>query len=140
MEMFVESQVVTPSYSMLTLTDEYMPLLTDGPSNTIRKLSEKYENMMPGQMVEMTYVPAEYVTEDGKVVEGAILATERLTVSGVVIAPYQQIIAHHLFMNHGALADQATDHFEKIGKTREFFEKCYGEVNDLDMYMAIYFA
>lgn len=108
---------------METLTDTYLPL-TGGGHNTIRKASDKYLEMRPGEVVEMRYGPI------GKNGEVATLAREKLAVCSVAIGTYADIIKHHLYANHGDMTPT---------EARAFFEECYGEFEDDAEFVAIYF-
>lgn len=111
-------------YEMLTI-GEYQPLAGQG-FNTIRKFSFKYTNIKPGDEVRMVYTTE--LDEDDT--PKKVLATEILTVTAVILAPYETIIRHHARTNHGETSPQAL---------REVFEKCYPGFKDDDAFMAIYF-
>ena len=112
---------------MVTVTDKYddTQSLAGTGQNTIRKASDKYRAMRPGDVVQMDFGPA-----DAEGVDIVIHATEYLTVTSVVIAPYADIMNIHHAMNHGAM-DEDTMH--------EFLKKCYGDFTNSTEFVAVYF-
>lgn len=78
---------------METITDQYVfNSLAGGGQNTIRKLSEKYETIGPGDVVLMEY---------RKAVGEPALAVEKLVVASVAVAPLEVIVVEHGGNNHG---------------------------------------
>lgn len=110
-------------FRMVTVTDKYLPLA--GGGNTMRKVSDKYRSMRPGDTVQMDYGPA-----DAEKVDIVVKATEHLEVASVVFGPYADVMGNHAYANHG---DASPD------ELHAFFVECYGELADDVEFMAIYF-
>ncbi len=111
-------------YTMETIGN-YWPLVNHG--NTIRKMSDKYIDIQPGDTVTMIYRPFE---------GGVVLAKERLSVRAVVIGPFEEMVYYHWENNHSADRDAVLD-MEVIYKT---FENLYGPFDSVhDDFVVIYF-
>lgn len=84
--------------------------------NTIRKASDKYDDLHPVETVRMIYTSA--VDDEGKHVD--VLGVEELTVVGVARAPFTEIVMRHTERNHAfgegldetGLLDHLTDLYD----------------------------
>lgn len=112
-------------HRMVTVTDKYMPLTGSG-RNTIRKMSDKYRDMRPGDTVSMDYGPA-----DAEKVDIEPFAREELVVASMAVASFKNILLYHVHSNHGETwwPDDM----------RKFFVDCYGDFEDDTEFVAIYF-
>ncbi len=104
--------------------------------NTIRKASDKYQHLLPGDDVTMTY--CDTVDDEGEPV--GVHAIEDLVVSSISRASFDAICKHHLLDNHAVTGGD-------IGsRSREEVERHLIELYKLDTYaeeqqfLAIYFA
>lgn len=116
-------------YDMITV-GHYQPLAGRG-ANTIRRLSDKYTKIGPGDIVRMRYATdfdPEVPTEPT-----AVIATELLRVSAVVIGNFHEIISSHGLCNH-AVEDGA-----EIDDLIAHLERSYPDAPEGSEYIAIYF-
>lgn len=102
-----------------TITDTYLPL-AGGGVNTLRKVSDKYEALNPGDIVQMEYRAA--------VGEGAF-ATEKLIVASMVVGDLDALCEAHAKRNHGKLTP---------AKLRERMLELYSDPDA--QYVVIYFV
>jgi hypothetical protein len=112
---------------MLTIEKYHRKALAGSGRNTIRKFSDKYAELEPGDLVKMIYVSQMANSEQPEIID----ATEILEIASVVIASYEVIQANHFHLNHGRFAKQ-TD-------MDSFFREVYPKCSRDDMFMAIYF-
>lgn len=119
-------------FNMLTFSpdgEEYYPIAGLGV-NSIRKYKSKLKEMKPGDIVVMDHFERWADPEkDGPIV------TEVLEVASIVVLRYGTLFKGsqlHLSMNH-SLRDSTK--FE----VQQFFEKCYDDLDENQVFVVIYF-
>lgn len=114
--------------NMVTVGELYTPLAGTG-QNTMRRLSQEYSELVPGDLVNMTWTPE--LDENGE--PRGVIALERLCVTSFVILPYAAMLRSvHLVRNHGRFGGPETAH--------DFFRLVYDPTPENETeFMAIYF-
>ena len=97
-----------------------------GGRNTIRRMSDKYQHLMPGSLVHMEY--GTELNENGRLTQVPVVET--LEVASVVIGPYHLVVPPHAEKNHGGM---------NLKQLTQFFRKCYEDFHETQDFMVIYF-
>lgn len=123
----------SPNYlTMETITGSYLPLAGRDGTNTIRKLSAKYADLLPGDIVTMEYRTA---------IGAPAFATETLKVASVARHwSLAETVLHHGGDNHGLDYEGHETYDESRVALEAHLAKLYGvEPGDTVEFIAIYF-
>lgn len=98
--------------------------------NTIRRYTDKYEDLQIGDQIRMTYVRKEDLSEDGNYAPEDARGIQILKISAISIGRRTDILDNFGAYNHRD-CDPRT--FEK------FLDECYPGTDDDDIFIAISF-